>query len=157
MHRNIANILPPNDLNSQSVILYAVEHLKVQHVVVCGHTSCGGAAAALGNEKLGLLDTWLVPLKKIRAANAKAWAGLSDQDRAVKLVEANVRAGVQTLRENSEVIHAEKERGLVVHGLVYDVACGELKELDIPEEKAEVQHRQSIFVTEISKLLGGRR
>ena len=73
VHRNIANVLTATDMSSRSVIAYAVEHVKVSHVVVCGHTSCGGVAAALGNDRLGLLDVWLHPLRKLRAENKKAW------------------------------------------------------------------------------------
>lgn len=149
VHRNIANILPPTDLNSQSVIAYAVAHLKVAHVVVCGHTSCGGAAAALGNQKLGLLDAWLSPLRKLRADNKAAWdgEGLGDKERLGRLVEANVRQGVQTLRENAEVIDGIRERGVVVHGLVYDVGSGELRELDVEEEDDVGKKRVEAFAT----------
>lgn len=149
VHRNIANILPSTDLNSQSVIAYAVHHLKVQHVVVCGHTSCGGAAAALGNNKLGMIDAWLTPLRKLRAVNKAQWdeQGLSDKDQLLKLVEANVRAGVQTLKENAEVIDAMRERGLDVHGLVYDIGCGELREIDCEEDEQEGQKREDAFAT----------
>ena len=147
VHRNIANVLPATDLSSQSVIAYAVGHVKVQHVVVCGHTSCGGVAAALGNDRLGVIDAWLLPLRKLRAANKAKWdkEGLSDKEKALRLVDANVRQGVQTLKENAEVIHAMKERGLVVHGLVYDVACGELRELEIEEDEDEGTKRKEAF------------
>ena len=149
VHRNIANILPATDLSSQAVVAYAVEHLKVAHVVVCGHTSCGGVAAALGNGKLGLLDTWLMPLRQLRAANKAGWdkERLGDKERAVRLVEANVRQGVQTLKENADVIEAMKERGLVVHGLVYDIACGELRELKCAESAHEEKNRVEAFET----------
>jgi len=147
VHRNIANILPPGDLNSQSVIAYAVEHLKVQHLVVCGHTSCGGANAALANQKLGLIDAWLMPLRKLRAENAGKWKGLGEKERALALVEANVKQGVQTLKENAVVIDAMRERGVVVHGLVYNVGTGELKELEIGEDKEAGEQRVEAFKT----------
>ena len=145
MHRNIANILPPTDINSQSVIFYAVAHLKVKHIVICGHTSCGGVNAALANEKLGLIDVWLLPLRKLRADNEKAWASLSQTEKAMKLAEANVRQGVQTLKENAEVITAMQERGVQVHGLVYDVASGNLKELEIAKEADGGKARKEAF------------
>lgn len=140
VHRNIANVLPSTDLSSQSVIQYAVEHVKVQHVVVCGHTSCGGAAAALGNAKLGVIDLWLQPLRKLRLqlSGASDWEGLGDGEKGQRLIEANVKAGVQTLLENPDVIEAIHERGLQVHGLVYDITCGELKELKLDEEGESV-------------------
>ena len=147
MHRNIANIFPATDISNQAVITYAVEHVKVQHVIVCGHTSCGGVAAALGNAKLGLLDSWLTPLKKLKAENRKAWEGLGEKERALRLTEANVRSGVQTLRENALVIEAVESRGLVVHGFIYDVGSGELRELDIQEEEHEGKKRIEAFHT----------
>lgn len=127
--------------------MYGVKHLGVQHVVVCGHTSCGGVAAALGNDRLGVIDAWLAPIRKLREANKSKWdaEGLSDKDKAVRLVEANVRQGVQTVLENAEVIDAVKERGLQVHGLVYDVACGELRELKIEEGEQEGKKRVEAF------------
>lgn len=115
--------------------------------MVCGHTSCGGVNAALANQKLGLIDAWLTPLRKLRAQNAKDWEGLEGPDRALKLVEANVKQGVQTLRENAEVIDAVKERGLVVHGLVYNVASGELRELECEEEEEVGKVREEAFRT----------
>lgn len=147
VHRNIANVLPSTDLSSQSVIMYGVKALKVQHVVVCGHTSCGGVAAALGNARLGVIDAWLAPIRKLREANNAAWdeEGLGEKEKAIRLVEANVRQGVQTVRENPEVIDAVRERGLQVHGLVYDVASGELRELEIKEGELEGKKRQEAF------------
>ncbi|KAF6237737.1 hypothetical protein HO173_003938 [Letharia columbiana] len=149
VHRNIANVLPPTDLSSQSVIAYALAHVKVQHVVVCGHTGCGGVNAALGNQKLGLIDAWLMPLRKLRAENRAAWdeAGLGEKEKALKLVEANVRQGVQTLKENAEVIDGMRERGVEVHGLVYDVGSGELRELEIEEGEQEGKKREEAFGT----------
>ena len=149
VHRNIANVLPPTDLSSQSVIMYAVLHLKVQHIVVCGHTSCGGVAAALGNSKLGIIDLWLTPIRKLRAqlAGAAGWAGLDAKEKALRLVEANVRQGVLTLRENAEVIEARKERGVVVHGLVYDVGSGVIRELEVGDGELERGFREDAFHT----------
>ena len=140
-------------MNSQSVIAYAVEHLHVKHIVVCGHTSCGGAAAALGNEKLGIIDTWLVPLRKIRAQNAAKWEKLDDTAKALALVEANVVQGVQTLRENADVIKAEHEAGLQVHGVVYDITCGELREVNVPEAEHEKKIRKAAFAFAPNRLI----
>ena len=145
VHRNIANVLHPGDLSSLSVIAYAVGALKVKHVVVCGHTSCGGVAAALGNSSLGILDAWLMPLKQLRAQNVKAWEGLGEKEKALKLVEANVRAGVKTLKENAVVVQAEKERGLIVHGLVYDIGNGVLSEVGIEETEDDKGVRHGAF------------
>jgi len=140
-------VLHAADLSSQSVIAYAVGALKVKHVVLCGHTSCGGCAAALGNGRLGVLDAWLLPLRRLRAENSKAWEGLDDKERALRLVEANVGAGVKVLRENAEVIEAMATRGLEVHGCVYDVGSGELRELDVKEPEEEKEVREMAFRT----------
>ncbi|KAL6717603.1 hypothetical protein ACLMJK_005518 [Lecanora helva] len=150
-HRNIANILPANDLNSLSVIAYAVEHLHVKHVVVCGHTSCGGCAAALGNDKLGVIDTWIAPLRKLRAQHAQEWdrRGLGEKEKALALVEANVRAGVQTLRENPDVIEGMQSAGLQVHGCVYDLGKGEVRELDCREDEGGAKSRMEAFMMKL--------
>ena len=147
VHRNIANVLPATDLSSTAVITYAVEHLEVDHVVVCGHTSCGGVAAAMGNARLGVLDLWLAPLRELRAKFKPVWAkeGASEEEMKAKLVIENVKQGVRTVRENPEVTHAIKERGLLVHGAVYDVGCGELKVIECGEEQEEKSCREEAF------------
>ena len=148
VHRNIANILTPTDLNSLSVIQYAVEYLKVKHIVVCGHTSCGGIAGAMGNKKLGLIDTWLLPLRGLRRDNLKLLESMEPKEAALKLVELNVRNGVKILEENPLVMDAALDRGLQIHGLIYDVASGELKELDIKEDEETIKSRKTAFKTE---------
>ncbi|KAL4788145.1 carbonic anhydrase [Aspergillus varians] len=98
VHRNIANILHPSDLSAAAVIEFAVGHLAVKHVVVCGHTKCGGVSAVLGNKKLGVLDPWLLPLRQLREKNRERLQGLPGDEEALKLVELNVLAGVWTIR-----------------------------------------------------------
>ena len=149
VHRNIANVLHPGDLSSLSVIAYAVSALKVKHVVVCGHTCCGGAAAALGNQSVGAaLDAWLSPLKRLRARFADEWAGLGKEERALRLVEENVKAGVRTVRENPVVVQAGRERGLLVHGAVFEVGSGMLRDLEVGETEQEKKVREGVFGTE---------
>ncbi|KAI9675513.1 MAG: hypothetical protein M1829_003317 [Trizodia sp. TS-e1964] len=147
VHRNIANVLHRGDLSSLSVIEYAVVHLKVKHIVVCGHTSCGGVAAALGNTKLGILDAWLAPLRELRHEHNHVLSTLDDKEAALKLVDINVLAGVKTLRHNAAVVDAIVERGLTIHGVVYDVGSGHLKVLDITEQHDEQQARLAVFKT----------
>ena len=137
----------PTDLSSLSVIQFAVENLKVKHVVVCGHTSCGGVAAALGNKKLGLIDTWLMPLRALRRDNLKLLESLEPKEASLKLVELNVRSGVKVLEENPIIIDAVAERGLKVHGLIYDVGSGQLKELNIEEDEETVKSTKTAFMT----------
>lgn len=140
VHRNIANIISPNDINSAAVIEYAVAHLKVQHIVLCGHTGCGGALAALGNNKVGgVLDAWLTPLKAVRKANEEDLEAIADEkQRAVRLAELNVENGVKMLEANIVVEEAMKGRGLKVHGCIYDVGCGLIRDLGCGSEGAGV-------------------
>lgn len=147
VHRNIANVLHRGDLSSLSVVEYAVVHLKVKHIVVCGHTSCGGVAAALGNTKLGILDAWLAPLRELRHEHNHLLSTLDAKEAALKLVDLNVLAGVETLRHNAAVVDAIAERGLTIHGLVYDVGSGHLKVLDITEHHKHEQSRLAVFKT----------
>jgi carbonic anhydrase len=130
-----------------AVIQYAVQYLQVQHIIVCGHTSCGGVAAALDNKKLGLIDTWLMPLRALRQKNLKLIESLEPKEAALKLVDLNTRNSVSTLLENPIVIEAMIERGLKVHGVIYDVATGELNELDISESDEAVEGRTKAFKT----------
>lgn len=133
VHRNIANVLHPGDISAAAVITYAVKHLKVKEVVLCGHTLCGGVNACLGNDKLGLLDTWLLPLRALRLemTKDKGWKDLSPEDQARKLVEENVKAGVRVLKENADVVDAIRDRGLKVHGAVYNIAKGLVEPVDV--------------------------
>lgn len=149
VHRNIANVLHAGDISAAAVITYAVVHLKVKHVVIAGHTLCGGVNAALGNSRLGLLDTWLLPIRALRRdlARDKDWDALSDEDKGLRLVEANVTRGLNILRENADIIAAAKERGLKVHGVVYNVATGELRELEHKEDEGEEKLRLDAFTT----------
>ena len=132
VHRNIANVLHPGDISVTAVITYAVKHLKVKEVVLCGHTLCGGVNACLANDRLGLLDTWLLPLRALRheLTKEKGWKELSPEEQARKLVEENVKAGVRVLKENADIIDAIKERGLQVHGAVYNISKGVVEEVD---------------------------
>ena len=131
VHRNIANIVSPTDINTSAVIEYAVAHLKVKHVVLCGHSACGGAMAALGDARVGgVLDTWLTPLKAVRFANEEELMGIADLGaRAVRIAELNVKAGGDVLMANAVVREAVRERGLEVHGCLFDIASGRIRDL----------------------------
>lgn len=148
VHRNIANILHPGDLSSAAVIEFAVHHLRVQHVVLCGHTSCGGVAAALGNKQLGVLDPWLLPLRQVRERNLDLLQSLPADEAAQKLVELNVREGLTVIKQKSVVLTAMQERGLQVHGLIYDVGSGVLSELDSQDTDETIKARLAAFMTE---------
>ncbi|KAL2829521.1 carbonic anhydrase [Aspergillus cavernicola] len=126
VHRNIANILHETDLNSSTVIKYAIDHLHVKHVVVCGHTHCGGVAAALSDEPVTL--PWLLPLQQLYRDNIAELEKLPAEKGARRLVELNVLAGVNTLKQTDVVLEA-MQKSLKVYGLVYDVGSGILHEL----------------------------
>lgn len=148
VHRNIANILHPGDLSSGAVIEYAVKHLRVKHVVVCGHTSCGGVAAAMGSKQLGILDPWLLPLRQVRERNLATLQKLPADEAAEKLVELNVRESLNVVTQKSVVLEAIQERGLQVHGLIYEVGSGVLRELDTSDSDETIKARLVAFKTE---------
>ncbi|KAJ5138721.1 uncharacterized protein N7515_003569 [Penicillium bovifimosum] len=148
VHRNIANVLHPGDLSSSAVIEYAVQYLRVQHVIVCGHTACGGVAAAMGNKNLGILDPWLLPLRQLRERNLELLQSLSPEDAAMKLAELNVREGLNIVKQKSVVLSAMQERGLELHGLIYDVGSGVLSELDTQDSEEAIRARLTAFKTE---------
>ncbi|KAK6956786.1 hypothetical protein Daesc_002066 [Daldinia eschscholtzii] len=133
VHRNIANIISPTDINTSAVIEYAVAHLKVKHVVLCGHSSCGGAAAALSDNRVGgVLDTWLVPLKTVRNAHKEELESITDdKKRAVRIAELNVEAGINVLMANASIQDAIAERGLQVHGTFFDIGTGRIRDLGL--------------------------
>jgi carbonic anhydrase len=137
VHRNIANIISPTDINTSAVIEYAVAVLKVKHIVLCGHTCCGGAAAALGDGRVGgVLDTWLTPLKMIRNAHREELDSIKDeQERAIRIAELNVQCGVDVLMANITIQEAVDERGLDVHGCIFDLSIGRLKDLGFGTSK----------------------
>lgn len=148
VHRNIANILHGADLSSSAVIEFAVRHLKVKHIVVSGHTGCGGIAAAMGNKQLGILDPWLLPLRQIREQNLSVLQTLTPAEASVKMSELNVYEGVKTLKQKSVVLEAIQERGLQVHGLIYEVESGMLRELDTDDSEETIKARLVSYKTE---------
>lgn len=147
-HRNIANVIHPADLSSGAVIEFAVRHLRVKHVVICGHTKCGGVAAALGNKGLGILDPWLIPLRQLREQHLAELQSLSRDEAVVRLAELNVKEGLKALTQKSVVLEAMQERGLQVHGLIYDVGSGFLRQLDAAEPEEALKARLTSFKTD---------
>lgn len=134
VHRNIANILPPTDLSSLSVLQYGVEVLQVQHIIVCGHYGCGGVNAALGNHKLGLIDNWLRCIREVRAKYQDQLKCLPPIEQSNRLVELNVVEQVRSVLKNANVQEAIELRGLEVHGWVYNIATGECRALECPTD-----------------------
>ncbi|KAJ1726370.1 hypothetical protein LPJ61_005235 [Coemansia biformis] len=132
IHRNIANRIPSEDVNVNSVINYAVKHLKVGHVVVAGHTGCGGIKAALSNDSAGLLDHWLQPIKDLYVVNKREIEALPEAERVDRLSELNVIRGVRTVAKLPVVHEAWNEgRDLQIHGWMLQLHTGLLKDLNI--------------------------
>lgn len=131
VHRNIANVVDHTDLNMMSVVQYAVEVLKVKHVIVCGHYGCGGVKAAMGNSSYGLIDNWLRNIKDTYWANRNELDWIADPAaRADRLTELNVIHGVQNLVKTSIIQNTWKSaQRPVLHGWVYRLSDGILHDL----------------------------
>jgi carbonic anhydrase len=136
IHRNIANMVPNTDLCSQSVIKYAVAILKVKHIIVCGHYACGGINAAMQPADLGLLNPWLRNIRDVYRLHRYELNSIDDLDERNKLlVELNVQEQCINIIKTAEVQKAYKERGLRVHGWVFDIYTGKLIDLKIDFNK----------------------
>lgn len=132
VHRNIANMVSNNDLSAMSVIDYAVSHLKVKHVVVCGHYYCGGVKAAMQSSDLGLLNPWLRSIRDVYRIHQKELDDITDtEERYNRLVELNVQEQCVNVLKTPDVQKGWKERHLTVHGWVFDVKTGKLIDLKI--------------------------
>jgi len=133
VHRNIANIVVHTDLNCLSVIQYAVEVLQVKHIIVCGHYGCGGVRAALENREHGLIDNWLRHIKDIYRYHADKLDAVKDEREKIDLLcELNVIEQVANVCHTTIVQNAWKAgQQLSVHGWVYSIENGILKDLDV--------------------------
>ncbi|WP_114792836.1 carbonic anhydrase [Niabella yanshanensis] len=132
VHRNIANLVVHTDVNMLSVLEYAVMHLKVKHVIVCGHYGCGGVKAAMGNNDFNqILNMWLRVIKDVYRHNRGELEAITDiNERADRLVELNVREQAEKLCKTSIIQKAWKLReGPEIHGWVYGLKDGLLKEI----------------------------
>lgn len=131
VHRNIANQVHPNDLNVLSVLQFAVEVLDVKHVIVCGHYECGGVKAAATETHYGLVDNWLSGIRQVRRLHQRELEALPDDGARVnRLVELSVIWQIYNLALTPVIRQAwERGRRPLLHGLVYSLADGKLKEL----------------------------
>lgn len=145
VHRNIANMVVHTDMNMLSVLDYAVNHLKVQHVIVCGHYGCGGVQAAMQNKSLGLINKWVRNIKEVYKDNLTELKKIdSEKKRFDRLVELNVKAQVYDLAKTSIVQQKWQDKsGLQIHGWVYDLHDGVIKDLKVSMESAE--HLNEVF------------
>ena len=132
VHRNIANVVTHTDLNCQSVIQFAVDVLKIKHIIVCGHYGCSGVRAAMEDQEHGLVDNWLRHVKDVARFNAKKLDGLSPDDKHDHLCEFNVQEQVVNVCNTNIVKHAwESGADLTIHGWIYNIKNGILKDLDM--------------------------
>jgi carbonic anhydrase len=139
VHRNVANVVVHTDLNCLSVLQYAVDALDVDHVIVCGHYGCGGVQAALRHSRLGLIDNWLRHVQDVARRHAAELQALPDEPQRVnRLCELNVIAQVVHVGETTVVQDAwARGKRLEIHGWVYDLHDGLLKDLQVVVSNSE--------------------
>lgn len=140
VHRNVANLAPPQDANYLSVLQFAIDVLKVQHIMVVGHYGCGGVAAAVDGRRRGLVDHWLHPVREVRDRHRDELAGIADEGRRLnRLCELNVVQQVRNVATDIFVQEAwARGQRLSVHGWVYSLGDGLVNDLAVtvgrPEE-----------------------
>ena len=133
VHRNVANLAPPQDANYLSVLQFAVDVLKVKHIMVVGHYGCGGVAAAVDGQRRGLVDHWLHPIREVYADNRQELERLADgRPRLDRLCELNVMRQVKNVASDVFVQDAwTRGQSLCVHGWVYSLANGLVTDLNV--------------------------
>lgn len=139
VHRNVANVVVHTDFNCLSVMQYAVEVLKVDHIIVCGHDHCGGVKAAMNNSRNGLIDNWLRHVQDAMHQHEALLAKIEDEDeRLDRLCELNVIEQVLNVSRTT-IVQSAWERGqeLVVHGWIYSLENGLLRDLGVTIDNAE--------------------
>jgi carbonic anhydrase len=132
VHRNIANVVVHTDLNCLSVIQFAVDFLKIRHIILCGHYGCSGVLAAMGRQRTGLSENWLRHVQDVAAKHAGELQPIkSDDARHRRLCELNVREQVHHISQCTSVQDAwARQQPLAVHGWIYDLQDGLLRDLD---------------------------
>lgn len=150
VHRNIANIIVHSDLNCLSVLQYAVDVLKVKHVIICGHYGCGGVAAAFYNRRVGLVDNWLRHIHDTKAKYHKLLPHTMDEQTQLdRLCELNVIDQVFSAAQTTIIQDAwDRGQNVTVHGWVYDLHDGLLHSLGLEVSNTEDLQRQSKAVFE---------
>jgi carbonic anhydrase len=151
VHRNVANVVVQTDLNCLSVIQFAVDVLKVRHIIVCGHYGCGGVRAALRNERLGLIDNWLRHVQDVQHKHEGSLAAIGDEaERSNRLCELNVIEQVIHVCQTTVVLDAwARGQELAVHGWIYGLHDGHLRDLSIclaGKEELEPGYQNAITV-----------
>jgi carbonic anhydrase len=139
VHRNVANLVDHNDFNCLSVIQYAVDVLKVEHIIVCGHRGCGGVKAAMDNLHLGLIDNWLRNVQDVLHTHEESLSRLRDEDKRLdRLCELNVIEQVLNVGRTT-IVQSAWQRGqeLVIHGWIYGLDDGLLRDLGISIDNSD--------------------
>jgi carbonic anhydrase len=132
VHRNVANLAPPQDANYLSVLQFAVEVLKVEHILVVGHYGCGGVAAAVDGQRRGLVDHWLHPIREVYQARKAEIMALPPNQRNDRLCELNVIRQVQNVASDVFVQDAwDRGQRLCVHGWIYAISDGLVRDLEV--------------------------
>jgi carbonic anhydrase len=130
VHRNVANLVVHTDFNCLSVLQYAVDVLKVKHVIICGHYGCGGIDAAIKNQQLGLIDNWLCHIKDIANKHENELESLNAEQKSARLCELNVLEQTANVRRSSIVKDAIKRgQELSIHSWIYSLKNGLIKDL----------------------------
>jgi carbonic anhydrase len=145
VHRNVANVVVHTDLNCLSVLQYAVDALRVRHIIVCGHYGCGGVAAALRDDKLGLIDNWLRHVQDVRNRNRDELGSLKDeQARMLRLCELNVLSQAINVAETTLLQDAwGRGQEIAIHSLIYGLDNGILQQVGPSlAAPAEVEERK---------------
>jgi carbonic anhydrase len=139
VHRNVANVVVHTDLNCLSTVQFAVDVLRVKHIIVCGHYGCGGVLAALRNEKHGLVDNWLRHVQDVRRNHHAEIDSLeSENERHRRLCELNVITQVANVSQTTVVRDAwERGQPLAIHGWVYDIHDGLLRDLGVTKGETD--------------------
>jgi len=139
VHRNVANVVVHTDFNCLSVMQFAVDVLKVEHIIVCGHHGCGGVKAAMDNVPLGLIDNWLRHVQDVLHRNETTLAKIDDETKRLnRLCELNVIEQVLNVGRTTIVQNAwERGQELVVHGWIYDLEDGLLRDLGVTIDNAQ--------------------
>lgn len=132
VHRNIGNLVPHNDVNSLSVLQYAVHSLNIESVIVCGHYNCGAVLASMERKPLGIIDTWIQTIRDVYNKNKEEILSLPEgEPRMRRLVELNVYQQVKNICHTTIIQNAwSAGKKLAVHGWVYDISSGNLSDLD---------------------------
>jgi len=144
VHRNVANVVVHTDLNCLSVLQFAVDVLRVKHILVCGHYGCGGVDAALTGERHGLIDNWLRHVMDVAEKHERELDGLATDARLARLCELNVVEQAVNVCQTTIVVDAwQRGQELTVHGVIYGLADGILRELGVAvSSRAELERQR---------------